>query len=314
MSKVACVGILVADVMTKPVDEVPAKGLLSQVDAIELYSGGNAMTAAVNMRKMGVDSAIVGKVGDDMFGRFLEEKMADMGVNTKGLKKDDKTQTSVSVVLSASDGERTFLHCVGTNGTFSIDDVDWDVISEADYVFVTGTYLMNTFDGQQTADFLKKCQEMGKTTLLDVCWDAKDRWASVLDPAMPYIDIFMPSIDEAVKISGETEPEKIADVFFAKGVKKVVIKLGKHGAYLRENAQANSVVVPTYSKIKAVDTTGAGDSFCSGFITGLVKGLSFEECGLFANAVGTHCVMEKGATTGIKSYEEIRKFMEEYEA
>ena len=313
MSKVACVGILVADVMTKPVDEVPAKGLLSQVDAIELYSGGNAMTAAVNMRKMGVDSAIVGKVGDDMFGRFLEEKMADMGVNTKGLKKDDKTQTSVSVVLSASDGERTFLHCVGTNGTFSIDDVDWDVIAEADYVFVTGTYLMNTFDGQQTADFLKKCQDMGKTTLLDVCWDAKDRWASVLDCAMPYIDIFMPSIDEAVKISGETEPEKIADVFFAKGVKKVVIKLGKKGAYLRESVDAGSVIVPTYSKIKAVDTTGAGDSFCSGFITGLVKGLSFEECGLFANAVGTHCVMEKGATTGIKSYEEIRKFMEEYE-
>ncbi len=314
MKKVACVGILVADVMTKPVDSVPEKGLLSQVDAIELYSGGNAMTAAVNMRKMGIESYIVGKVGKDMFGRFLDEKMQEQGVDTTGLKHDEKTQTSVSVVLSASDGERTFLHCVGTNGTFSIDDVDWNVISKCDYVFVTGTYLLNTFDGQQTADFLKKCQEMGKTTLLDVCWDAKDRWASVLDCAMPYIDIFMPSIDEAVKLSGETEPEKIADVFFAKGIKKVVIKLGKHGAYLREEKDAKSVIIPTYSKIKAVDTTGAGDSFCSGFITGLVKGLSFEECGLFANAVGTHCVMEKGATTGIKSYEEIRKFMEEYEA
>lgn len=314
MKKVACVGILVADVMTKPVDSIPEKGLLSQVDAVELYSGGNAMTAAINMRKMGVESYIVGKVGEDMFGTFLEQKMQEQGVDTKGLKRDKDTQTSVSVVLSASDGERTFLHCVGTNGTFSIDDVDWDVIAGADYVFVTGTYLMNTFDGQQTADFLKKCKEMGKTTLLDVCWDAKDRWASVLDCAMPYIDIFMPSIDEAVKLSGETEPEKIADVFFAKGVRKVVIKLGKHGAYLREEKDAKSVIIPTYSKIKAVDTTGAGDSFCSGFITGLVKGLSFEECGLFANAVGTHCVMEKGATTGIKSYEEIRKFMEEYEA
>ena len=314
MKKVACVGILVADVMTKPVDSVPEKGLLSQVDAIELYSGGNAMTAAVNMRKMGVESYIIGKVGEDVFGRFLEEKMQEQGVDTTGLKHDKNTQTAVSVVLSASDGERTFLHCVGTNGTFSIDDVDWDVIAGADYVFVTGTYLLNTFDGQQTADFLKKCQEMGKTTLLDVCWDAKDRWASVLDCAMPYIDIFMPSIDEAVKLSGETEPEKIADVFFSKGVKKVVIKLGKHGAYLREEKDAKSVIIPTYSKIKAVDTTGAGDSFCSGFITGLVKGLSFEECGLFANAVGTHCVMAKGATTGIKSYEEIRKFMEEYEA
>ena len=312
MKKVACVGILVADVMTKPVDSVPEKGFLSHVDAIELYSGGNAMTAAVNMRKMGIDSAIIGKVGEDMFGNFLEAKMIDMGVNTKGLKKDQNTQTSVSVVLSASDGERTFLHCIGTNGTFSIDDIDWDVINEVDYVFVTGTYLMNTFDGKQTADFLKKCKEIGKTTLLDVCWDAKDRWSSVLDCAMPYIDIFMPSIDEAIKISGETDPEKIADVFFAKGVKKVVIKLGKKGAYLRESKSAASVIIPTYNKIKAVDTTGAGDSFCSGFITGLVKGLSFEECGLFANAVGTHCVMEKGATTGIKSYDEIRKFMEEY--
>ena len=77
MKKVACVGILVADVMTKPVDEVPEKGLLSQVDAIELYSGGNAMTAAVNMRKMGVESYIVGKVGEDMFGTFLQQKMQE---------------------------------------------------------------------------------------------------------------------------------------------------------------------------------------------------------------------------------------------
>lgn len=313
MSKVACVGILVADVMTKPVDTIPEKGLLSHVDAIELFSGGNAMTAAVNMRKMGVDSAVIGKVGKDMFGNFLEEKMREQGVNTKGVKKDDNVQTSVSVVLSASDGERTFLHCVGTNGTFSIDDVDWDVVKDVDYVFVTGTYLLNTFDGEQTKEFLKKCKELNKTTLLDVCWDAKDRWGELLFDAMPYIDIFMPSIDEAMKISGETEPDKIADVFFEKGVKKVVIKLGKKGAYLRESADGKAVIIPTYSKIKAVDTTGAGDSFCSGFITGLVKGLSFEECGLFANAVGTHCVMEKGATTGIKSYEEIRKFMEEYE-
>ena len=314
MKKVACVGILVADVMTSPVDSIPEKGLLSHVNAIELYAGGNAMTASVNMRKMGVESAIIGKVGEDMFGTVLEQRMQEYGVNTKGLKRDKNTQSSASVVLSSSDGERTFLHCVGTNATFSIDDIDWDIIAESDYVFVTGTFLMDTFDGQQTAEFLKKCKEMGKTTLLDVCWDAKGRWASVPDDSMPYIDIFMPSIDEAVKLSGETEPEKIADVFFSKGVKKVVIKLGKKGAYLREEKDAKSVIIPTYSKIKAVDTTGAGDSFCSGFITGLVKGLSFEECGLFANAVGTHCVMAKGATTGIKSYEEIRKFMEEYEA
>ena len=311
MKKVACVGILVADVITKPVDDIPSKGLLSHVDAIEVYSGGNAMTASINMRKMGVESAIIGKVGQDMFGDFLEKCMAEYGVNTKGLKRDKDVQTSVSVVLSATDGERTFLHCIGTNGTFSLDDIDWSIIEDVDIVFVTGTYLLSTFDGEQTARFLKKCKEMGKTTVLDVCWDATGRWGELLFEAMPYIDIFMPSIEEAEKISGETDPEKIAEVFFAKGVSSVVIKLGKKGAYLRESKDAESTIIPSYT-VNAVDTTGAGDSFCSGFITGIVKGLSFNQCGQFANATGAHCVMAKGATTGIKSYEEIKKFMEEY--
>ena len=69
--------------------------------------------------------------------------------------------------------------------------------------------------------------------------------------------------------------------------------------------------LPTYTHIKAVDTTGAGDSFCSGFLAAYTRGQGFLECARFANAAGTHCVMAKGATTGMKSYEEIKKFMEE---
>lgn len=311
MKKIACVGILVADVMTKPVDEIPGKGLLGQVNAIEMYSGGNAMTAAVNMCKMGMDTAIVGKVGSDMFGRFLEEKLAENGVDVTGLKKDPVTQSAVSVVLSASDGERTFLHCEGTNGTFCEDDIDWSVIEKADIIFLTGTFLMSVFDGEQTVRFLKKCKEMGKTTALDVCWDAKGNWGKLLNPAMPYIDYFLPSIEEAMQISGKTDPDQIADVFFENGVKKVVIKMGSKGCYLRESRDSKAVIIPTFPA-KVVDTTGAGDSFCSGFLTALAKGLAFEDCGWFANAVGTHCVMAKGATTGIKSYEEMYRFMEEH--
>ncbi len=72
MTDVACVGILVADVITKPVDEIPQKGLLVLVDSIELFSGGNAMTAAINIKKIGVNSAVIGKIGNDPFGDFLE--------------------------------------------------------------------------------------------------------------------------------------------------------------------------------------------------------------------------------------------------
>jgi len=99
-------------------------------------------------------------------------------------------------------------------------------------------------------------------------------------------------------------------VFFDMGVKKVVIKLGSDGCYGRETKDSEGIFVPCF-KVSAKDTTGAGDSFCAGFLTGLSKKLSFEDSMRFANATGAHCVMEMGASTGIKTYEEIYKFMEE---
>lgn len=308
---VACVGILVADVITKPVDELPGKGLLGLVDSIELFTGGNAMTASINLRKMGLKSAIVGKIGNDSFGDFLKGKLNEYGVNTDSLAIDNEVQTSCSVALSSSDGERTFLHCVGANGTFSIDDVNWDVIEQSRVVFVTGTNLLNTFDGQQTADFLKKCQEMGKITALDVCWDSKNRWDYLLQPAMPYIDYFLPSIEEAEQLAKETDLDKIAAKFFEWGVKNVVIKCGSRGCYV--NDKKSTAIYPVLKGIKAVDTTGAGDSFCSGFLAAFSKGNSIHECAKIANATGAQCVTAKGATTGITDYEEVLRFLAEHQ-
>ncbi|MBQ8371872.1 MAG: carbohydrate kinase family protein [Clostridia bacterium] len=312
MMKVGCVGILVADAIVSPVGAYPAKGSLDRVDSVTLHNGGNAMTAAVNLSKMGVSSAIIGKVGSDMFGDFLRSRLASSGVDTRGLATDFEVQTSVSVVLNSEDGERSFLHCVGTNGTFSVKDVDWSVVEECDLIFVTGTYLLDTFDGEETVEFLKKCKEMGKTTFLDVCWDAKGRWGEVLNPAMPYLDFLMPSIDEAVRIAGESEPDRIADVFMARGAKNVVIKLGKRGSYLRLAGEASGREFPAVGKnIRAVDTTGAGDSFCSGFLAAYSRGESPEKCIEIANATGALCVTAKGATTGIRTYDETVRFLEE---
>ena len=125
---------------------------------------------------------------------------------------------------------------------------------------------------------------------------------------MPYIDVFLPSIEESIELSGSRKLKSIADVFFDRGVKHVAIKLGSKGCYLREGKDVDGVIIPAY-KVKAIDTTGAGDSFCAGFITGLVKGMSYVECGNFANAVGAHCVSAIGATTGIKPMKNILAFM-----
>lgn len=309
MKKVACVGILVADVIVEPVLHYPEKGILEPVNSITMHNGGNAMTAAINLRKLGVESAMVGMVGSDMFGEFLKNKLQAAGADTSGLRLSDKVQTSASVLMIDAGGERSFFHCTGTNAVFSESDIDYSVVEKCDMVFVTGTFLMDNFDGEETMKFLKRCKELGKTTFLDVCWDAKDRWGKLLDMSMPYIDYLMPSIDEAVKIAGREEPEEIADVFASKGAKNIIIKLGSKGSYLRKEGEAEGQIFPPYYVENPVDTTGAGDSFCSGFLAAFARGKSADECMVFANAVGSHCVTAKGATTGIKSYEETMDFI-----
>ena len=309
MYDVLCVGILVADVIVKPVIKMPEKGVLSPVDSIELFSGGNAMTAAINIKKLGVSSAISGMVGDDMLGEFLKGCLVKNEVSTTGLKTTDKVQTSASTLLISEDGERSFWHCEGANGVFSIDDIDIELVKKAKIIFVTGSFLMNTFDGKQTATFLKKCKELGKTTVLDVCWDSKGRWGELINQALPYINIFMPSIDEAREISKETEVFRMAEKFIDLGVKSTVIKCGSDGCYVKECKDKEGYMIPAFKNIKVVDTTGAGDSFCSGFLAALSKGMDFKTCALMGNATGAHSVMKRGATSGIKSFEETEEFM-----
>ena len=312
MIDIACVGVIVADAIAKPVKIIPSKGKLELVDTLSLYTGGCAASAAIDMAKIGIKAAIIGKIGNDGFGNFMKNAFVEKKVITDGLIVSENGSTSASLVIVTEDGERSFIHCQGENATLVERDIDYSIVKKATLVFVAGIMLMAKFDGDECAKFLRKCKELGKTTALDTAWDSTGRWMNVMTSSLPYLDYFLPSYEEAVELSGKTEPEEIADVFLAMGPKTVVIKLGKDGCFIKKTA-GEKYMIPTYDRIKPVDTTGAGDSFCAGFLTAVVKGKSLEECGRFGNAVGTHCVMAKGASTGIKTEAEILAFMKMYE-
>ena len=310
MIDVACVGILVADAIAKPVVKIPQKGKLELVENLSLFSGGCAASTAIDIAKIGLKSAIVGKIGNDGFGKFMQNSLNEQGVNTEALMVDNNSSTSASLVIVSKDSERSFIHCQGANANFVESDINYDIIKKSGIIFVAGVMLMEKFDGAQCAKFLKKCKELKKPTALDVAWDSTGRWMNVLEQSMSYIDYFLPSIEEAVELSGKKEPEEIADYFLSMGPSVVVIKMGQDGCYIKSK-NGESRTVPIY-KVSPIDTTGAGDSFCAGFLSALCRGKSLYECGKFANAVGAHCVMAQGASTGIKSEAEILQFMEEY--
>ena len=127
---------------------------------------------------------------------------------------------------------------------------------------------------------------------------------------LPYLDWFMPSLEEARELSGKDSPPEIADIFVKKGVKNIVIKLGADGCYVCPQSGV-CFTVPAYKVSSVVDTSGAGDAFCAGFLTGLLNKWDFRQCAEFANAVAAHCVMAIGTTTGIKPMSKIIQFIAE---
>ena len=309
MADVVCLGILVADVVAKPVDNIPGRGELGIVEKIELHTGGCAGNTGSALKKLGVDTALIGKVGNDGFGDYIVKEMAKCGLNVKGIKRDRETNTSSSMALVEKDGERRFIHCYGADGTFTENDVDWNIIKGCKILHIAGSLLMPTFDGIQTARVLNKARSMGIVTSLDTAWDAKGKWLETIEPSLKYIDIFLPSIEEARMITGLDSAEDISDFFLKYGMKIVGLKMGSKGCFVK-SSKGEIVKFPVFN-INAVDATGAGDAFVAGFLIGVLNGWDMKKTAEFACAVGACCVQKIGARTGIRSFDETIKFIEE---
>lgn len=306
MYEVTCLGILVADVVGKPIDTYPERGRLNLVERMELHSGGCAANTGVSLAKIGIKTAVIGKVGNDGFGDFLVQVLQKHGIDTRGVKRDEKEATSATMVMVHSDGERSFLHYIGANAALRLEDVEMDIVRQSKVLHVAGALVMPGIDGEPTAELLRRAKETGVITSFDTVWNTSSGWMQTVKPCLPYVDYMIPSIEEAKMLTGKEDPEDIAQVFLDHGVKVVGLKMGERGCYIR--TRDVKLAIPRY-QVQAVDALGAGDAFAAGFLTGVVKGWDLEQTGRFANAVGALCVTALGATTGVRSLEETLEFM-----
>lgn len=303
---VLCLGILVADIVAKPIEEMPGKGKLQLVDTMELHTGGCASNAGYDLNKLGVSTGLMGKVGMDGFGDFFIKYMEDSGLDTRGIKRTSSANTSATMVMVSADSERTFFHYLGANGELCYDDIDLDILREVKILHIAGAFLMPRFDGESTARVLKQARDLGITTSLDTAWDSRGNWMSLLEPCLHHLDIFMPSIEEARMVTGKEEPPEIADFLLSYGIGTVALKMGEQGSYIRTRDWG--MYVPIF-EVKTVDATGAGDAFAAGFLAGVSRGWDHREAAKLASAVGACCVTAMGATAGVKNWQETLSFM-----
>jgi sugar/nucleoside kinase (ribokinase family) len=291
---VVCLGILVADVVARPVDEVPAAGTLALVDSVVLRGGGCALNTSSALVRLGLRARVVGKVGADAFGEFVVSLLHERGVDGTAVILDPGVATSASVALVDSAGERTFLHNPGANDALRPDEVGEEAYAGR-ALHLAGALVLGGIDGDPAARILAEGRRRGLHTSLDPVYDASGRWERVL-PALPHCDLVTPGRAEAEGISGERDPRRAARRLRQLGARTAAVTLGAEGCEVAaDDFEGRVPAVP----VEAIDGTGAGDAFAAGFLYGRLAGWSTETCARFANAAGALATTAVGAFEGV---------------
>ena len=306
MNDVLVIGNAAVDILVGPVDEWPAPGGTRMLDGATIASGGCGVNVAAALGRLGVGVDLVTRVGTDPLGKFLLDELEACDVDASGVVIDPNAATPLTVVTVRSDGERSFLHHRGSNDRIRRTDVLRVPLEGRRFVMISGALVMESLDGEPTAEILAAARAAGAVTLLDQIFvDAMptEEWRRRLDPALPHVDVLCPSLAEGRRLSGADDPVDVVRALVDKGARSVVLKVGERGALVK-HADGREAHVEGFPA-RPVDTTGAGDCFCAGLIAALRRGAPLEEAARVANLVARHAVLTTGATDGIPHLDEI---------
>ncbi|MBC8570400.1 carbohydrate kinase family protein [Zongyangia hominis] len=307
---IVTVGNAVCDMALKPVTKDFMQRDSIRIKSVQNTSGGDALNCAIDCSKLGLDVGICGMIGQDMFGGVVKDNAVKNGVDVSHLVESPDYMTNISFVCIEEDGDRHFLVTIGANDEFAYEHIDMDYVKQAKIVQIGSANGIPKLDGPGLARLFKECKEAGLTTSMDVTGGLDGLvYLSAIEEALPYTDIFLPSFYETTQLTGKNTCEEIEEFFRPYGIKVLAIKLGGDGVYVTDFT--NRRYIGTFKDAPVLDTTGCGDSFCAGFLTGIVKGWDIQECAVFGNAVGSCNCQVIGATLGVRNFDETMAFIRE---
>ena len=291
------------DLVVPGVEHFPAPGQEDEVDTIETFVGGGAALFTLGLGKLGLHPVFQGEVGDDCYGDLIAREFAAKNVDCSLLQKSSTGKTGISISFT-NEKDRSFLTYRGTNAGISIRRVDLDKVREAGHIHVTG--YEGTSNHQDYLELLRQVKEETDATVsFDVGWDASGEWYQGIYDLFPYIDVLFMNETEAEHYSRKANAREAA-VDFARSCGMAVIKLGKKGSLAVKDGVTYEV--PAFT-VKAVDTTGAGDSFNAGFIYGYLRQMDIRACLECGNGCGALNVTALGGNTGFPDEETLHTFI-----
>lgn len=233
-------------------------GHLFEVGTAQVAPGGGVANVGLSLTTLGIEAALLGRVGDDAFGAIVKELLSRRNPRAaETVRTVPQEGTSYTIVISPPGEDRLFLHHAGPNDSYSSADIDMDLVADARLFYLGYPPLMRRFyedGGQELADLFQHVKDLGVTTALDMAMpdpntdSGRADWGVFLTRVLPYTDLFMPSIEETLfmldqetysqgawcsqEVPGNLHAE-LAQRLLDLGVGVVGLKLGELGLYLR---------------------------------------------------------------------------------
>ncbi len=307
------VGTAVVDVLIKPVPLTTAVGggRLLHVDPLGVTTGGLVCNTGVGMRRLGMRVAAASLVGNDLWAATIRESLAREGIDIAGLEARPSIATSSTAVLIDPSGERTFAHHVGGCAAIDLGFIRdrLDLFAASRWAVIGYIGLLPGLEAD-LAEAVRLIAATGCKVAIETAGDG-GRLEDVA-PALPHVELYVPSLDEARSQTGRDDPRAIINHYRGLGATGLIgVKRGTAGTLLSPAVNEWLEVPCLAAPGPVVDTTGAGDSLLAGLLTGLLRELPVAEAGRLGAATAACCVTAVGATEGLRDDAATRRVMEQ---
>ncbi len=298
MKKVELIGAAIVDILVTPADERVFQTGSCPAERILMTHGGDALNEATVLHGLGVPVHLETVIGDDAAGESVRRQMERVGLEQSGVHVRPGMSTSVNVVLVKENGERCFLtdpHA--SQRQLRLEDITMPFPQDVDILCFASIFVFPQMKTQEMRAVFRQAKSQGITVCADMTKCKNGERTADIASALEYVDYLFPNDAEAMLLTGADTVEEAARALREAGAGTVVIKCGGRGCFVCSDW--GEFWAPAKEGVRCVDTTGAGDSFAAGFLCGLARGESLEECVRLANHCGARAVEQVGAVTWI---------------
>ncbi len=308
---VTCIGELIADLYAS-----------GDGTSFRPSAGGAAANVAVGLARLGVPSAFAGRVGSDSFGRFLADALRDTGVDTRGIVLDPSHKTRLAFIRLSKTGERSFEFWENHPADEQLrwSDISREAIRRSAIVHLSSFLLMKEPSRRAALAVARHCSQSGRIVSFDPnlrlsLWPSSSEARRIILKMVSYTRILRLNEEEAYILTRKRRPEAAARELQSVGPSLVVITRGSKGSYFQSGAAS---AYAEGFRVRAVDTTGCGDAFLAGILSGIIglkakpeelDGPQLSALGRFANAVGALTALKRGVFPALPTLSEVRTFL-----